>query len=87
MTFLGNLFSLDGKVAVVTGGTGVLGSAMAQGLARAGAKVGIFGCRLGLMAAEPYRKGERTRRRKGVMRMVTTTKTYSKPAVLSLIHI
>ncbi|MBA3871941.1 MAG: SDR family oxidoreductase [Anaerolineae bacterium] len=45
MTFLGNLFSLDGKVAVVTGGTGVLGSAMAQGLARAGAKVGILGRR------------------------------------------
>ena len=31
------LFSLKGQVAVVTGGTGVLGSVMAQGLARAGA--------------------------------------------------
>jgi NAD(P)-dependent dehydrogenase (short-subunit alcohol dehydrogenase family) len=39
------LFSLDGQVAVVTGGTGVLGGAMAHGLARAGAKVGILGRR------------------------------------------
>ena len=33
------LFSLAGKVAVVTGSTGVLGGAMARGLAAAGAKV------------------------------------------------
>ena len=39
------LFSLDGKVAVVTGGTGVLGGAMARGLAAAGAQVGILGRR------------------------------------------
>lgn len=39
------LFSLDGKVAVVTGGTGVLGGAMARGLASAGAKVAILGRR------------------------------------------
>lgn len=39
------LFSLEGQVAVVTGGTGVLGGAMAHGLARAGAKVGILGRR------------------------------------------
>ncbi len=41
----GTLFSLEGKVAVVTGGTGVLGSAMARGLAAAGARVGILGRR------------------------------------------
>ena len=29
-----DLFSLDGQVAIVTGGTGVLGGAMARGLAR-----------------------------------------------------
>jgi NAD(P)-dependent dehydrogenase (short-subunit alcohol dehydrogenase family) len=39
------LFSLKGKVAVVTGGTGVLGGAMAHGLAAAGAKVAILGRR------------------------------------------
>jgi NAD(P)-dependent dehydrogenase (short-subunit alcohol dehydrogenase family) len=43
--FLGSLFSLEGKVAVVTGGTGVLGGAMARGLARAGARVGVLGRR------------------------------------------
>jgi NAD(P)-dependent dehydrogenase (short-subunit alcohol dehydrogenase family) len=42
---LNQLFSLEGQVAVVTGGTGVLGGAMARGLARAGAKVGVLGRR------------------------------------------
>lgn len=42
---LNTLFSLNGKVAVVTGGTGVLGGAMARGLALAGAKVGVLGRR------------------------------------------
>lgn len=40
-----DLFSLEGKVAIVTGGTGVLGGAMARGLAAAGASVGILGRR------------------------------------------
>ena len=44
MSILGQ-FSLEGKVAVVTGGTGVLGGAMARGLAAAGAKVAILGRR------------------------------------------
>ncbi len=42
---LQDLFSLEGRVAVVTGATGVLGGAMARGLARAGAKVGVLGRR------------------------------------------
>ncbi len=42
---LSELFSLDGQVALVTGGTGVLGGAMARGLGRAGARVGILGRR------------------------------------------
>src|SRR6266498_3804605 len=42
---LDTLFSLQGQVAVVTGGTGVLGGAMARGLATAGAKVGVLGRR------------------------------------------
>lgn len=42
---ISDLFSLDGQVAVVTGGSGVLGSAMAHGLARMGAKVAVLGRR------------------------------------------
>lgn len=45
MKFIHELFSLDGKVAIITGGTGVLGSAMARGLAKAGARVGVLGRR------------------------------------------
>ena len=44
---LESLFSLEDRVAVVTGGTGVLGGAMARGLARAGARVGVLGRREG----------------------------------------
>jgi len=40
-----NLFSLTGKVAVVTGGTGVLCSVMCKELANAGAKVAVLGRR------------------------------------------
>lgn len=45
------LFNLEGHVAVVTGGTGVLGSAMVRGLAQAGAQVGILGRRHAQAAA------------------------------------
>jgi NAD(P)-dependent dehydrogenase (short-subunit alcohol dehydrogenase family) len=44
-TLLTELFSLEGRVAVITGGTGVLGGAMTRGLTRAGAKVGVLGRR------------------------------------------
>jgi NAD(P)-dependent dehydrogenase (short-subunit alcohol dehydrogenase family) len=37
------MFDLTGEVAVVIGGTGVLGGGMAEGLARAGAKVAVVG--------------------------------------------
>lgn len=43
--FINGLFSLEGKVAIVTGGTGVLGGAMALGLARAGARIAVLGRR------------------------------------------
>jgi NAD(P)-dependent dehydrogenase (short-subunit alcohol dehydrogenase family) len=43
--YLDSLYSLEGQVAVVTGGTGVLGGAMAMALAMAGARVGILGRR------------------------------------------
>lgn len=42
---MSDLFALQGKTAVVTGGTGVLGGALARGLAAAGAAVGILGRR------------------------------------------
>ncbi|HVU86929.1 MAG TPA: SDR family oxidoreductase [Pirellulales bacterium] len=41
--YLDQLFGLAGQVAVVTGGTGVLGGALAEGLARAGAAVVVAG--------------------------------------------
>jgi NAD(P)-dependent dehydrogenase (short-subunit alcohol dehydrogenase family) len=37
------VFDLSGEVAVVIGGTGVLGGALAEGLAQAGAKVAVLG--------------------------------------------
>ncbi len=41
--FLTDLFGLDDQVAVVIGGTGVLGGALAEGLAQAGARVVVAG--------------------------------------------
>ena len=38
-----NRFDLAGEIAVVIGGTGVLGGALAEGLAQAGAKVAVLG--------------------------------------------
>src|SRR5688572_11358500 len=45
MQSLNELFSLDGQTAVVTGGGGGLGSAMAHALALAGARVVVLGLR------------------------------------------
>jgi NAD(P)-dependent dehydrogenase (short-subunit alcohol dehydrogenase family) len=42
LNFIDGLFSLKGQVAAVIGGGGVLGGAMANGLAQAGAKVAIL---------------------------------------------
>ena len=42
-SYLENLFGLAGRTAVVVGGTGVLGGALAEGLARAGAFVAVAG--------------------------------------------
>ncbi|MFP6574608.1 MAG: SDR family NAD(P)-dependent oxidoreductase, partial [Pirellulaceae bacterium] len=41
--FVQKLFGLDGQVAVVIGGTGVLGGALCEGLAQAGATVVVAG--------------------------------------------
>lgn len=45
MQEIASMFSLAGKTAVVTGGTGVLGASMVNGLARAGARVVVIGRR------------------------------------------
>lgn len=45
MSYVENLFTLKDKIAVVTGGTGVLGSIMCRTLAKAGAKVVVLGRR------------------------------------------
>lgn len=52
------MFNLNNKTAVITGGTGVLGTAFAEGLAEAGANVVILGRRkeLGEQKAENLKK-------------------------------
>ncbi|MEX2603156.1 MAG: SDR family oxidoreductase [Gracilimonas sp.] len=42
MEYIKNLFSLEGKVAIVIGGSGVLGSEMSKTLAFSGAKTAVF---------------------------------------------
>lgn len=46
-----NTFSLDGKVIIVTGGTGVLGDAFTKAIAEAGGNVGILGRNLKIAEA------------------------------------
>jgi NAD(P)-dependent dehydrogenase (short-subunit alcohol dehydrogenase family) len=43
MNYLQQLFGFEGRVAVVIGGTGVLGGALCEGLAQAGARVVVAG--------------------------------------------
>ena len=59
-----NLFSLEGKVAAVVGGGGVLAGAMAQGLAEAGADVAILD--LSAEGAEKRAEHIRAAGRKGI---------------------
>jgi len=56
-----NRFALDGRVAVVTGGYGVIGEALASGLAAANARMAILGRR----REEAERVAERIRRAGG----------------------
>ncbi len=59
------MFSLEGKTAVITGGGGVLGGAMAEGLAGAGASVAVGDVRLELAEACAQRINESGGRAKG----------------------
>ncbi|MCS7004882.1 MAG: SDR family oxidoreductase [Cytophagales bacterium] len=43
MNYVYQLFALEGKTAIITGGTGVLGGEMAKALARCGVKVAVLG--------------------------------------------
>ena len=43
MSYLESIFNVDNKVIVITGGSGVLGTAMAEGLLKAGANVVLLG--------------------------------------------
>ena len=54
VSYLEELFGLGGQVAVAIGGTGILGGALAQGLARVGATVVVAG-------RDPERGGARAR--------------------------
>ena len=47
-----NSFSLEGRVAVVTGGYGVIGACLASGLAEGGAKVAVLGRRAELAQSQ-----------------------------------
>ena len=38
-----SMFNLEGRVAIVTGGNGGIGLGMAEGLAKAGAKIALVG--------------------------------------------
>ena len=58
--YLAGLFGLDGQVAVVIGGAGVLGGALCEGIGRAGARVLVADCaedRCGERVAELARRG------------------------------
>ena len=63
--YLNKLFSLEGQVVVVIGGTGVLGGALCEGLAQAGAHVVVAG--RSEARGPATRRGDRKARRRGLV--------------------
>ncbi len=63
-----NLFDLSGKVAIVTGGNGGIGLGIAQGLAKAGARIVV----LGRNAAKSESAAKRIHQDSGVATLVVT---------------
>ena len=56
MEYIKNLFSLENKITVITGGAGILGSEIAKGLGKAGAKVIICDIKNAEERAEELKK-------------------------------
>ena len=56
---MNSLFDVSGKVAVVTGGSGVLGSNISEGLLKAGAKVAVIGAHSDRVEKALERLGEK----------------------------
>lgn len=75
---MNGLFDLKDKVALVTGGTGVLGSAMASGLADAGAKVIVLGRKKSQVIRLLIRSERRGRMRSSYLRMYWTKPSWLK---------
>ena len=65
--YLQKLFGFDGRVAVVIGGTGVLGGELCNGLAQAGATVVVAG-RSEERGKSPRRRNRKARRQGNVCR-------------------
>ncbi|MCM8770087.1 MAG: SDR family oxidoreductase [Candidatus Omnitrophica bacterium] len=57
MNIVKELFSLEGKTAVITGGAGILGSAIARGLGEAGATIVICDLKNSAETAQELRRG------------------------------
>ncbi len=74
MTDIGGFFRLDGKVALVTGGYGGIGSAVCSGLAAAGARVAVAGrdADKAKACASAIRDGGRRGRGRGLRRALAT---------------